>query len=353
MSPITPTIEPVHAGGLTVRPADLDSDADIAAVQRIQAAQDELAFGASTAPTVAQTRVAEAGTKFWRQHRLLAEQDVAGDRQVVGIGWVGLPLAENTDQAMVETIVHPDHRGEGAGTALLTAMARIAQDAGRTVLTSWGVVPLEGDVDDPELPANRLAARFGMSRKNVAVARVLDLPMPEGLLEQVWAKAAPHLDGYQILSWTDRTPAEHRAAYGVLLRQLDLDEPDEDVVHEAPEYTPERIRIAEDRKALTGMRSLVAVALAPDGTFAGNSVVEFHGGAATTLGYQENTLVMPDHRGHRLGYALKVTTHRMLADHAPGLRRLVTWNSHVNPWMIRINEDLGYRVIGREVTYQS
>src|SRR5690625_7019481 len=37
----------------------------------------------------------------------------------------------------------------------------------------------------------------------------------------------------------------------------------------------------------------------------------------------------------------KVTTHRMLADHAPQLRRLATWNSHVNPWMIRINEDLG------------
>ena len=352
MSSPTPAAGSAAANGVTVRPLDTGSDADLEAVNQVHAAQEEQDFGGSTAPTVAQTRADCADTKFWRQQRLVAELELAGRRQVVGTGWLGLPLAEDTDQAMVQPIVHPDHRGRGAGTALLAELVRIAREGGRTTLTAWGTIPLEGDVDDPSLPANRLAARFGMSRKNVAVVRVLDLPVPPGRLAEIWARAEPHLGDYQILSWTDRTPEEHLAAYGLLLRQLELDDPDEDVVHEAPEYTPERIRIAEDRKARTGMRSLVAVALAPDGTFAGNSVVEFRGSPATTLGFQENTLVMPEHRGHRLGYALKVTTHRMLAEHAPQLRRLVTWNSHVNPWMIRINEDLGYRAVGREITYQ-
>ncbi len=352
MSSLTPAAGAAAATGVTVRPVDLASDADLEAVNRIHAAQEEHDYGGSTATTVDQTRADCADTKFWRQQRLLAELELDGRREVVGTGWLGLPLAEDTDQAMVEPIVHPDHRGRGAGTALLTELARLGREAGRTTLTAWGTIPLAGDVDDPDLPANRLAARFGMSRKNVAVTRVLDLPVPPERLAQLWARAEPHLDGYRILSWTDRTPEEHLAAYGVLLRQLELDEPDEDVVHEAPEYTPERIRIAEDRKERTGMRSLVAVALAPDGTFAGNSVVEFRGSPGTTLGFQENTLVMPEHRGHRLGYALKVTTHRMLATHAPRLRRLVTWNSHVNPWMIRINSDLGYRATGREITYQ-
>ena len=346
------TADPADAADLAVRPVDLDSDADLEAVNRINAAQEQHDYGASVAPTVTQTRADSANTKFWRQQRLLAERVVAGRREIIGAGWIGMPLAEDTDQAMVEPIVHPEHRGHGAGTALLSEMARIAHAAGRSTLTAWGTVPFEGDVDDPALPGNRLAARFGMTRKNIAVVRVLDLPVPDRLLEEIWVRAAPHLDGYRILSWTDRTPAEHVAAYGVLLRQLELDEPDEDVMHEAPEYTPERIRIAEDRKERKGIRSLVAVALAPDGSFAGNSVLEFHSGAGTTLGFQENTLVMPDHRGHRLGYALKVTTHRILATHAPHLRRLVTWNSHVNPWMIQINEDFGYRAIGREVTYQ-
>lgn len=352
MSSPTPAAVPAAAGGVTVRPVDIGSDADLAAVNQVLAAQEEHDFGGSTAPTVAQTRADCADTKFWRQQRLVAELDMDGRREVVGTGWLGLPLAEDTDQAMVEPIVHPDHRGQGAGTALLTELVRIARDAGRSTLTAWGNIPLDGDVDDPSVPANRLAARFGMSRKNVAVVRVLDLPMPPGRLDEIWARTEPHLGGYRILSWTDRTPEEHLAAYGLLLHQLELDEPDEDVVHEAPEYTPERIRVAEERKARTGIRSLVAVALAPDGTFAGNSVVEFRSSPDATLGFQENTLVMPEHRGHRLGYALKVTTHRMLADHAPQLRRLATWNSHVNPWMIRINEDLGYQVTGREITYQ-
>lgn len=353
MSHLTPIADSADAADLAVRPVDLDSDADLEAVNRINAAHEQHHYGGSAAPTMAQTRADSANTKFWQQQRLLAERVVAGRREIIGTGWIGMPLAEDTDQAMVEPIVHPEHRGHGAGTALLSEMARIARAAGRSTLTAWGTVPLQGDVDDATLPGNRLAARFRLTRRNVAVVRVLDLPVPDGLLEEIWSRAEPRLDGYRILSWTDRTPTEHVAAYGVLLRQLELDEPDEDVVHEAPEYTPERIRTAEDRKERKGMRSLVAVALAPDGSFAGNSVVEFHGGARTTLGFQENTLVMPDHRGHRLGYALKVTTHRMLATHAPHLRRLVTWNSHVNPWMIQINEDLGYRAVGREVTYQS
>ena len=353
MSHPTHAADPAAATGLTVRPVELDSDADLEAVTRITAAYEEHEFGASTTPTVPQTRADSANTKFWHQQRLLAERVVAGRREIIGTGWIGLPLAEDTDQAMVEPIVHPDHRGQGAGTALLSKMARIAQAAGRSTLTAWGTVPLEGNVDDPQLPANRLAARFGMTRKNIAVVRVLDLPMDLAVLDRLWTCVEPRLDGYRILRWTDRTPTEHLDAYGVLLHQLELDDPDEDVVHEAPQYTPERIRIAEDRNERKGLRSLVAVALAPDGTFAGNSVVEFHQGPGTTLGIQENTLVMPEHRGHRLGYALKVTTHRMLGEHAPHLRRLVTWNSHVNPWMIRINEDLGYRAIGREVTYQS
>ena len=101
-----------------------------------------------------------------------------------------------------------------------------------------------------------------------------------------------------------------------------------------------------------GTLRITAVAVAPDGSFAGNSEVHLHESADSTLGWQENTLVMPEHRGHRLGLALKVATHRQLTARAPQLRALVTWNSHVNPWMIEINEKLGYRVRFRELVLQ-
>jgi hypothetical protein len=63
--------------------------------------------------------------------------------------------------------------------------------------------------------------------------------------------------------------------------------------------------------------------------------------------------VFEAHRGHRLGLALKLATHRRLAEDFPEVRRIVTWNSHVNPWMIHVNEQLGYEIAYREVTYQT
>jgi GNAT superfamily N-acetyltransferase len=102
----------------------------------------------------------------------------------------------------------------------------------------------------------------------------------------------------------------------------------------------------------SGTVRIVAVAVAPDGEFVGNTEVHVHEAPGSTLGYQENTLVMPEHRGHRLGLGLKVATHRQLAERSPQLRSLVTWNSHVNPWMIQVNEKLGYQVLFHEVVMQ-
>src|SRR5699024_2582221 len=126
----------------------------------------------------------------------------------------------------------------------------------------------------------------------------------------------------------------------------------EEVEHEAPEYTPERIRESERRSREQGIARITAVAVAPDGSFVGNSEIHVHTAPESTVGWQENTLVMPDHRGHRLGLALKVATHRQLRGRAPQLRSLVTWNSHVTPWMIEINETLGYEIVYRQMVLQ-
>jgi len=84
------------------------------------------------------------------------------------------------------------------------------------------------------------------------------------------------------------------------------------------------------------------VAIAADGTCVGNSEIIVQQSEGTTMAWQESTLVLPEHRGHRLGLALKVATHRVLGERAPHVAALVTFNSHVNPWMIGINEKLGY-----------
>jgi RimJ/RimL family protein N-acetyltransferase len=62
--------------------------------------------------------------------------------------------------------------------------------------------------------------------------------------------------------------------------------------------------------------------------------------------YQWDTLVLPTHRGHGLGLALKVTTMQEAADLLDGRRRITTYNAAGNEAMIRVNEALGFRQTG-------
>ena len=59
-------------------------------------------------------------------------------------------------------------------------------------------------------------------------------------------------------------------------------------------------------------------------------------------GFQSGTIVAPEHRGHRLGLAIKLANHRQLRAHFPSCRVLVTGNADVNAPMNAVNEALGF-----------
>ena len=338
----------------SIRPLDVASDLDIAQSIVLDAALDEAAHGGSEVSTLEQYRAALADSPYWRVQRWVAvAEPMDGGEMIVGRAAMFLPQSENLETVSVGASVHPAHRGRGIATALVQeALVPAIRESERGLVEAYGEIAADGDPDDPAEPVNRLARRLGITRKNVAVCRTLALPLPDGLLDHLQSEAEAELGEYRVQLWDDEIPEEHLSAYGVLMRQLELDEPDEEVEHEAPEYTPERLRISEQRRRAAGTRALIAVAIAPDGSFAGNSEVHVRRTAGTTIGWQENTLVMPEHRGHRLGLALKVATHRLLREQAPDVRVLATWNSHVNPWMIAINEKLGYEIAYRELALQ-
>jgi GNAT superfamily N-acetyltransferase len=63
---------------------------------------------------------------------------------------------------------------------------------------------------------------------------------------------------------------------------------------------------------------------------------------------QEDTLVLREHRGHRLGMLLKVANLQALHRSMPGYPSVITFNAEENRHMLRVNEELGFVPIGYE-----
>src|SRR5262245_31360822 len=82
------------------------------------------------------------------------------DDRMVGVQFLAFPLLDNTHLAVTESLVHPDHRRRGIGTALLTdALDRVRRE-GRTTLLSEVSMPF---VDPPASAGSRFAEKHGFA----------------------------------------------------------------------------------------------------------------------------------------------------------------------------------------------
>jgi GNAT superfamily N-acetyltransferase len=280
--------------------------------------------------------MARRPSPYYRRTMLVAHHDGA----IVGTGDLGLTLEDNLHLADVQVRVHPDFRRRGIGRALHDELVRRARSAGRTTLLTEINQPLEG-----ESPAYRFAMALGYEVVHEQDHHVLDLPVGEATLEAL----DPRPTAYEILTWKNRAPDELVASYAAMRTQMEQDVPTGEVDHQPVEFTVERIRESEQRTT-QAYDTLVAVARrAEDGVLGGYTVMHLaHDGDYVV---QDDTLVMPDHRGHGLGMALKVANLRILADH-PERRIVHTWNAVENAFMQRINKRMGYRPVERELEVQ-
>ena len=93
-----------------------------------------------------------------------------------------------------------------------------------------------------------------------------------------------------------------------------------------------------------GFEATGRVVASPGGTPAvGERVIVFNDNGR---GYAD-LLVVPAHRGHRLGLAVKVANQQALYAAFPELSFIITGNADVNTRMNAINDRLGFRVVER------
>jgi len=266
---------------------------------------------------------------------------VGDARRVTGVVVIELPLLDNTDMVWAEVHVHPEAAGRGFGSALVDLVVRRTKEEGRSTILVPSAYAF-GRRDDH--PYRRFAERRGFALANTEVHRVLDLPVDETLLESMIREAAPQHMAYTIERYVDGVPPELLPAYCQVQNQLVLDAPTGDIEFEAEALTPEIWLEREDQlRAARRLRSTV-VALDGDRQVVGYSDVSIPLDDPDNV-HQWGTLVRRDHRGHRLGLALKARNLLDVQREHPGRQVLHTANAEVNESMIAINERLGFRPV--------
>lgn len=274
--------------------------------------------------------------------------------RVVGFATVWLTDQDNTDKAWVDLDVHPQWRRRGVGTALVdTALGAIRGEGRRIVLCQTNVP--SGQQDHPH---QRFLTSLGFVLSNVETMRHLALPVPTILLDFLdpYAGSAPEAirsraRGYRVQTHLDRLPKDLLQSYCDLSNRLGVDSPTGAVEWEEESLTPAKHAAYEEHELASGRRRLTSLAIheASGAVVAYTDMVLLKSAPRKVI--QHGTLVHGEHRGHRLGYAVKVANLRVLQEFFPEREFVRTGNADANPWMVEINERLGFRAVEACLAY--
>lgn len=235
----------------------------------------------------------------------------------------------NTHTAFLDSLaVRPDARRRGVGTALWRRVREelLAQD--RTSVAA--VVDLGG-------PGQAFAESLGF--ENVLPMAWYVQEVPDGPA----SVPVPATPGYELLVWHGFVPDPWAPAVAVAHGAME-DAPGGGSDERFRPWTPERVRSAQRLVLDRGGELTTVAAVTPGGDVAAYTVLVLPDPRGTRA-LQYDTVVVPAHRGHGLGRAVK---QRMLAEAArryPALRRIGTTVADENTPMLAVNEALGY---GRE-----
>lgn len=271
-----------------------------------------------------------------------------GDDAVVAVGRLGLPLLDNTSTGSFELHVHPDHRRRGFGAQLARSCLGVARSQGRTRLLLEVCTPLEGTS-----PAAAFAASLGARPVLGEVRRVLDLAaLRDSHVQARRAEAEQAAAGYRVEQWIDSAPGELVDDLARLSGRMSTDTPMGEMDWEPEAWDAERW-LAKEADAALAHRARACSAVVHEAT--GRTVGYTDIGVSRLrpdVGYQWDTIVEPEHRGHRLGMLLKAANLQLLRRELSAVRLVNTWNAEVNVHMVAVNDALGFRPVERWTEWQ-
>ncbi len=275
------------------------------------------------------------------------------------VGRIGIDIPHEEGSKVAMWLVELRHEvwGRGIGSAAYELVERTAREHGRTVLQSWAehpasegprLAPPTGFGTIPEDHVARFFLHHGYTLEQVERCSAFDLTGSFADVERLLAQARAASAPYRLVQWSAPTPAEYVAGYGWMKSRMSTDAPA--AAMEFDEEVWDAARVAEhDAKYVDAGRTLQVTAaqhIATGELCAFNELVI--GRDRTEATHQEDTLVLKEHRGHKLGTLVKCAALLAWRDVAPASARVITYNAEENRPMLDINEAIGFAPIAYE-----
>lgn len=285
----------------------------------------------------------------WRIDAFLARE---GD-EVVSSCSVEFGLDEGATAGGLNIRVRHDEWGRGIGSELLPFLEDRIREAGRANAQTW--------TEHPASPGDRINARTGFG--SVPADHVARFLRRHGYdLEQVYRNSRLDITGdlteaaalardarsaagteYRVVSWEMPTPPEFIDDYAWMKSRMSTDAPNADLDVAEQQWDAERVRRLDARDAAGGFRRFTTAAQHVESgrlvAFTDLYVLPVR----PTIARQDDTLVVGEHRGHRLGMLVKCAALAQLRDSVPEVRYVETFNAEENRPMLDINERMGFR----------
>ncbi|WP_309102079.1 GNAT family N-acetyltransferase [Microbacterium sp.] len=356
MTTATLTITPLHV------PAALDADDAgefLAYAELNRRICDEEAGIPELAPSAAEMLPAWLETADTLHTGFVARRDGVP----VGMVTIDFPQEEGARTAVFDLLVAAEHWGRGVEQALLSYAENEARARGRSILQTWTLhraiesdrmlIPVTGWGRIPANPLSEFYLDSGLSLEQVERNSELDLRRDPEPLRRALADAQRAAgDDYRTIAWLLPTPPELRDGYAAVLSRLSTDAPSGDLEIDEEKWDAERV-VRRDRQLTGGgqMVSVAAVEHVPSGRIvAYNELLIGPDRAGVT--HQFGTLVLNEHRGHRLGTIVKCANLLRWRELTPDSPRVSTFNAEENRPMLDINEAIGFVAVSYAGAWQ-
>ena len=292
-----------------------------------------------------------------RRRHLLVSAPWGPDGAMVDVARVSisLPVLDNLHRCEVDLDVHPDFRRRGVGSLLL-AWARTEAVAGGRRVAAFATTAPVGEEDRSAGFAKAAGARSTLD----ILQSWLPLPSDDAgrvalhaRIDALEAAAASAATGYRIVTWQGAIPAQYLDDRAAMAVAISTDAPSGEQEIEAEVWDPARVLEQQERAQQIMRRTLLsagAIEIASGRLVAITELLVEE--PAPHVTFQNDTLVLGPHRGHRLGWLVKIANLRQLLATYSDASHINTWNAGVNDHMLAINRAMGFEPVIQETVWE-